>query len=402
MKNKSAAHFVALAVLTFLAAGSSSADEGKIPLFEPTAITQPGHYVVTRDIVAATGPIFDVQADGVRLDLGGHTLTLTGAGEDVILLSAAGSEKGIVIAGGTVQGGRNGVASQTDPLGKIVLTLADLKIVDPAEGGIIINDLGMMEARGIIIVDSRTAIDLRGGTAGEDLGTARIVGAHIQADRGIVAEVVSTQVLRGKINTCGTGVRLTDAPGSKVAGADFVHPLWRCGFQPQPEPPGIVMIGSAGSSVHDNVFRGTHRMGVEPSPFIGLYDSRGVFVADNVIHGPSAADDGNHGILADATSDHVFIRGNSISGCGEDGIHVLSSGNSIRANLVNGNGRHGIFVGGSNNLVEGTRASANGADGIHFDNASGPHVYRQNMLRGNLGSAIGGVVENTDAGGNVL
>ncbi len=40
----------------------------------PTTITAPGHYVLTRDISAASGPVLDIQADGVTVDGNGHTI----------------------------------------------------------------------------------------------------------------------------------------------------------------------------------------------------------------------------------------------------------------------------------------------------------------------------------------
>jgi hypothetical protein len=395
------ARIVTVVVVTLAGAALAWADEGKIPLFEPTTITEPGHYIVTRDISSATGPIFDIQADNVRLDLGGHRLSLSDTTTDVIKITN-GSEKGIIIIDGRIHGGRNGVARMTQPLDKILLTLVDVRIVDPAENGIIVDNLGMLEARGVSIVCDCTAMDLKGGTPGTDLGTARIVGAHIQANRGIVAEVVAAFIHESEVNTSGTGVTLTDSPGSSVTCVDFVHPAWRSGFQPQPEPPGIWITDSSGSSIRDNVFRGTVRMGISPSPFIELAGSKGIIIVDNKIHGAEASASGNYGISADASSIDVLIQGNAITGCGDDGIHVLSRGNSIRDNLVNGNEGHGIFVGGTNNLVERNRIGHNDGDGIFFDNGNGPHIYLNNILRGNLGSAVGGSMENTDAGGNVL
>jgi hypothetical protein len=115
------ARIVTVVVVTLAGAALAWADEGKIPLFEPTTITEPGHYIVTRDISSATGPIFDIQADNVRLDLGGHRLSLSDTTTDVIKITN-GSEKGIIIIDGRIHGGRNGVARMTQPLDKILLT----------------------------------------------------------------------------------------------------------------------------------------------------------------------------------------------------------------------------------------------------------------------------------------
>lgn len=53
---------------------TASADEGRIPLFEPTTITESGHYVVTNDFEAASGPAIRVEALDVTIDLNGHTV----------------------------------------------------------------------------------------------------------------------------------------------------------------------------------------------------------------------------------------------------------------------------------------------------------------------------------------
>src|SRR5437867_4844935 len=51
------------------------ADEGRIPIFQPTTITQPGHYVLTRDISNGAGDGILIRASTVTLDLNGHTIS---------------------------------------------------------------------------------------------------------------------------------------------------------------------------------------------------------------------------------------------------------------------------------------------------------------------------------------
>ena len=60
MKTKRTPHRVALLVMATTATGLW-ADEGRIPLYQPTMITQSGHYVVTQDISSAAGVILDIQ-----------------------------------------------------------------------------------------------------------------------------------------------------------------------------------------------------------------------------------------------------------------------------------------------------------------------------------------------------
>jgi len=49
------------------------AGDGAIPIWEPTTITEPGSYIVTRDI-SNGGNVIEISANNVDLDLGGFTL----------------------------------------------------------------------------------------------------------------------------------------------------------------------------------------------------------------------------------------------------------------------------------------------------------------------------------------
>jgi hypothetical protein len=66
---------IACVAVVVAASAASVADEGRIPLYEPTTITDPGSYVVTNDIAATSGPAIRVEALDVTIDLNGHTVT---------------------------------------------------------------------------------------------------------------------------------------------------------------------------------------------------------------------------------------------------------------------------------------------------------------------------------------
>ena len=44
---------------------AEQAGEGRIPIYEPTVISAPGHYVVTRDIWTTGGSVLDIQSGAV-------------------------------------------------------------------------------------------------------------------------------------------------------------------------------------------------------------------------------------------------------------------------------------------------------------------------------------------------
>ena len=71
--------FRALAILLATVA-PAFAGEGRIPIWEPTAITAAGKYIVTRNINGPPGvPVIDILASGVDIELNGQTLVGSGA-----------------------------------------------------------------------------------------------------------------------------------------------------------------------------------------------------------------------------------------------------------------------------------------------------------------------------------
>src|SRR5262245_19851633 len=102
-----------LAVLTLLPPLGVLADEGRIPIYGPTTITQAGTYIVTRDFCfgpAAPPPCLiasygiDNSANDVVVDLNGYTLSMQGAGAIAIKVTTSAATRGIVIRNGRIVG----------------------------------------------------------------------------------------------------------------------------------------------------------------------------------------------------------------------------------------------------------------------------------------------------------
>src|SRR5262245_27053413 len=100
-----------LVLLVFLAAASPSirADEGRIPIFQPTTITSSGSYVLTRDITVASGNVITIQASDVTLDLNGKTLQNTSASNVLIAIDTGAST--VRVKNGKLLGGSTGIAN---------------------------------------------------------------------------------------------------------------------------------------------------------------------------------------------------------------------------------------------------------------------------------------------------
>ena len=374
-------------LVTLAGAARLAADEGRIPIFRSTRITQPGHYVVTRDIAVSAGILLDIQADGVTIDLNGHTLSSSSAAEDVIQISGGGgTTKGIIInggkGGGRIAGGMNGIHAL--PPGPCKLSIENLSIVDPNLRAILVEETGQVEIHGIIVNDrpSPTAgplIDLRAPSTGPR-GSAVISSIKLYDGpdtKGISLSHVVGQLLDGVITV---GPSSTGGPG-----------------------PAINLADASGSSIRGFVLNWSQEGG---DPSINLVDSCGVLIAGNNLRGDGSVRTAttHHGIFVDALSHNTFLMNNSITGAGGDGIHVESLGNNLFGNMVGGNGGQGIFVAGDNNLIDGNKIANNLRSGLFFNTAGVPaHVFRNNLLRGNGAGGVGGPFGTavTDAGGNV-
>jgi len=347
------------------------AGDGNIPLFRPTAITQPGHYVLTRDISVTGGVIFDIRAGDVTLDLNGHTLSSSSTGDDLIQISAVGNPN-IAILHGRFQGGR--IAIHAIPPGPCKLTVQDVTIGDPGSKGIFVESLDQGAIHGFLIncfgcapAPGRRAIDLVANPLNPSgvvtLGDGSVKGGggislnHVRGDLGDIYMADQTNE---------RPVELTDASGSSIHGF-------------------VIDDGQAA-----------------PEPHLKLVGSSGVLIEGNTLRGAGTRVGLNDGIFVDASSHDVTIRNNLITKMGHDGVHLESSGNQVTGNLINGNSETGIFVAGANNLLEGNKVAGNGGAGLFFNTAGGPHVFRNNILRGNL-AAVGGpfATANTDGGGNI-
>ena len=99
---------VCLCALLFTVAVSAVAGEARIPIWEPTTITQPGKYIVTRDFSGAGG-ITNIIIDSadVDLDLNGMTLRNPSSAQPTIEVND--SVHRVRIHNGTLLNGNYGV-----------------------------------------------------------------------------------------------------------------------------------------------------------------------------------------------------------------------------------------------------------------------------------------------------
>lgn len=373
---------------------SLPAVNGDIPIFQATTITQPGRYVVTRDITTQ-GNVIVIQAGGVTLDLNGHTIkSVAGSG---VVLDIPG-QAGIIVpcdivANGRIVGGDTGI-----------------KVVNlPAVTPLIVDKVGIvMPMFDCIDVPGTARLNVRGSWLREcGRNGIRMIG---NGTGGLeVEDTVITDVQ-------GSGIFASATEGVTVRAST----IRRFGLDTSADSGGVRVIspGKLGLSVLDSVLCDGSARGA------GLLLEMAGSTAPVSITGNQIAGNGLSGI--DLRQGTARITGNTISANLAEGIRVDSagiigpnmiSGNSILDNMLNGanilggvvrfngntvGGNHldGLRVGGLRALVESNYLEGNNGAGVSFLN--GPtHAYRSNFVRGNTGGDILDLFGNTDAGGNI-
>jgi hypothetical protein len=350
-------------VLSVLALTGIRADEGRIPVFQATTITQPGHYVLTSDFTVAGLTAITIAADDVQLDLNGRTITSTGSCSPGLFLTGmihinltGAPRRGIVIRNGRLkEPACAGISTTSTPsAGMLDLRVEDVQVIGPVSYGIALDGARNVEILGCHIHDvGESAILLDGnGPFG-----ARIIDNIIEGTvgEGIYGFGLNGGQIRGNVIT-----NYGDIPGGRVA-------ILLDSFD------GMTVVGG-------NVIEGNT---INPLP--STISEYGIHVRansrNNVVVGNIVSRTTSHGIVVEA--DGTRIERNVTSRCGGDGIRI------------------GLFgVNPSRTLVDNNQAQDNTGCGVNFANA-GAHAYRNNMLRGNTGGGVCGAA-NTDAGGNIL
>jgi len=349
---------VVLTVLTLLAPLGVLADEGRVPIYAPTTITQSGTYIVTRDFCfgqfatspcSAIGTGIDINANDVVVDLNGHTLSMQGSNAIGVKVTTSAATRGIVIKNGRIVGdgspNSNGIVSTvTNPV--------RLRI--------------------------------------EDVTVRSAVGDCINI--GSAEQVV---VERNSLEGCYNALSIAGArwPG-RIADNSVLDAV---GY-------GLALSGMEGGQVLGNRVKkfsqGTNGAG------IWLSDGGKNLVQGNVIAASGAFGAASMGILLDgggtASSNNV-LRENTVAGV-PYGIRAYSDENRLERNLVTGGSETGVWIGtlgtGSRNMVEDNQILSFTGCGLYFVNTLS-HVYRNNVIRNTGGDVCGFAAPITNGGGNV-
>lgn len=282
------------------------AGDGRIPVFAPTTLSTPGHYVVTRNITVTSGSILTISTSNVEIDLNGFTLDGGASASPVI--SSSGFD-GITIRNGTILGGSRAMEIN----GGSRILVEDLHADgSPGTYGVLLIDVEHFAVRRNLFRDFNTAV---------------LAFSNSVPTIGTVEDNV--------IEDCGQAVALNYAEGSAILN-NRVKNAPSNGIQ--------ILFGKAcmisGNTINGGVIR--------------LSATHGTTISHNVV---SNAPPGNIGI--DLGGDDNLLLENTVTNGASIGIAAGGDRNHLVGNVSNGNSKFGIIISGDDTVYRGNTAMNN-------------------------------------------
>ncbi|MBP7148045.1 MAG: right-handed parallel beta-helix repeat-containing protein [Acidobacteria bacterium] len=313
------------------------ASEGRMPIYAwPTVISNPGQYVVTRNLNASGSgtSVIIVQASDVDIDLNGFVLETDGAP----VIQAA-NVSNLAIRNGTIKRGVRGIAVMSqiaEIFHKVVVERVN--VIETMGEGIFIHQVSDFAIRWCNILNTE-----REGIWVDGVGPApTVVQGTIEHNR--------------LESTGGVTVRWGSSVGILNNRLEVTNVV-----APPPSMGAIVYDYSHAGLIASNTIQV-----VNSGSGIFLGDANGNKVYNNVVR--EARMNGIH--LAGMSDDNLVLE-NVVSGCGDDGIRVDGSRNHVDRNVTNSNCRNGTGQ----------------CWGLHFSMAWGgmDNTFGRNTARGNAG-----------------
>jgi parallel beta-helix repeat protein len=384
---------VVASVVALVAAGSVQARSGG-----ETAVscgqTLKASVRLANDLVDCPGTGLLIGANGITVDLNGHTIAGTNAAKSNtgIVDGDCGANgqtckghRNVTIENGTITGFRCDGVSLAGSHGIVVRNVTVSNVAAGTKQGDVCAGIFLMRSTGTRVLDS---------TVSNDVQAFQVNGIDVYSSPSTLI-----QGSRADRNA-GSGIEVFHSPKSRIVGNELT------GNKKQ----GIGVNSSSDSTwVTGNVARGNREVGVA----VGASNDLHVF-------GNRVSGNGQSGLLLfDLTSS--MIRGNRASDnptgivlyggqagyAGFGGKHG-ATGNELIANTATKNARSGILVRGdggkdvaSNNLLSRNVANGNGRDGgIVLQGSANGNKLRGNTANANAGHGITATRGTIDAGGN--
>lgn len=319
------------------------------------AITQPGSYYLTSDVMGASGRSgIVIRASNVTIDLNGYSLIgVPGAGTGIITASGA-PRNNYTIRNGSVIGWPSGGINILFGFGNSIGSLLEnLNVI--SNGGIGIRGNACSIVRGCVVTGNG--------------GTGIIVGADSSVSRCSVRNNTGSGILVSD-NSLIRDCVATNNPGSGGNGISggFNCVISNCAAR-QCGSPGNAGISALTGTIQDctateNIGNGlTVVLGTIRSCFARSNGGSGIIIGEGASAiGCSVRQNAAHGILA---QDGALLlenccegNGTGASGTAGAGIRMLGARGRIEGNNVSSNGR-GILVEGTNNYIARNTCSNN-------------------------------------------
>ncbi|WP_411968854.1 nitrous oxide reductase family maturation protein NosD [Haloferax sp. YSSS75] len=315
---------------------------GRIPIDGPTRITEPGYYVLTRDIVGEGGVVVEPEVDDVTID--GQGYTIDGQGQ---------YQWGIIVG----IGGYPGPANTVNPVVKDVtltgFTIAGLEF-ENTNGGAIRNVTFTENPNwGLSFLDGRGATIEKCTFSNNDTG--------VFGTEGSGGHVFTNNEIEGNR----WGIWLDESPGVVFKNNRFEknerYELNASSF-------------SDDAQIINNLF---YRNGTGLN--IGDYHS-----SPNLVRGNRFVENDGHGITIDESfvfpSGFSLIEKNKLFRNGGDGINMFAADDwVITKNVIRNNGGDGIELQNSDdNVVRKNVIKRNGGQPIEIDADSTGNVVEDN------------------------
>jgi parallel beta-helix repeat protein len=337
---------------------------------------------LTQGITGCSGDGLVIGADGVDLDLAGHTIEGKGLGVGV----RNDGHDNVTVTNGTIAKFDYGVVLRPGAGENLVqgLTLREnenmaLKLSDADGNGIRDNQLVGSKRNGLVLLNGSTSNDL----AGNRVDTTAVDAVRIvdSPNNDVESTTIATSGDEGLVFRRSRGAALTDSTISGTSDA------------------GVAIAASRSFTLTGNEIKQTSDAGVS------LTSSNGTTLVGNRL-----ANTGDTGFALTSSEDTV-LRGNTLSGAGDDGVTLVdSTGNTILENTVNGASDSGVELQSSNanrvvrnqlggnpsgvelwssntNVIRWNDASLSGGFGISLDR-SGDNRVLSNTANGNGASGI--------------
>jgi hypothetical protein len=356
-----------LALLGTLGPSGLKAGEGSIPIYQPTTISQPGHYILTRDLSITGGDGITILANDTTLDLNGHSVSSSSTTGSMVEIGSGFTN--VAIRNGILAGGNYGVHYvSTTARANISIQRLRISVSSPGTAAISIMGADLVEV-------SSCDIDMTDPFAGDSAlspAAVRVNVDEINTDAGCFSGLGSFtgNISMNNITEKGgyDGILLCYLQGGAVRSNRVINSVYF--------PDGGIFLADNGpgprttSTVIEDNFVEAPDLGLA-----GIAADRPGKVIDNIIMGTASVPRGG-GI---AVSGYSLIMGNVVHGSSDGGISV-GSNCLLEANLIEGSSRGcGILLSDTGN------------------------TFRNNVLRNDAGGGVCDLgTNNFDAGGNTF